>query len=221
VERRPLVAGALLLSLLVPAIAPAAVVSMSVDRPGCTGYTSGTGSCEAGSGTAVSVTWSLQTQESLNGYQLQIRWDPGELALTGAEQLYPDTGTPVAFTSEPSDPNASVASAFVLPSPAATMQLFRLHFAATPTGSDGQADLSWFAQGAGLSPASVVLENPGGAGIDFVPSGEPVPVPVAGRRGLFALALGILLAAAAGPGGALVRARRGHPPRGSGPRSAG
>jgi hypothetical protein len=194
VERRALLAGTLLTVAALALPAEAAIVAMSVDQQGCGGYTSGTGTCEVVPGSELSVTWALEAQETLNGYQLQIRWDPSELSLIRAVQLFPDTAPPVAWTVEPSDPNASVASAFRLPTPADTTLLFRLDFLAIPSGNDAKQDLWWFPQGAGLTPGSVALDNPAGAGIDF--TAVPIAVPSLSRWGSALLALALVALAA-------------------------
>ena len=162
---------AALLGLGYPGLADAAVVSMITDAPGCGTYATGVGTCTVSDG-SIAVTWALAAPESLNGYDFEIRWDAGELTLTGATQLYPDTATPLAFLEEPSDPNDSRALVISL-TPASTVSLFRLTFEAQPSAADGMADLWWFANGNGLAPGTVILENPSGAGIDM----RAVPVP--------------------------------------------
>lgn len=192
---------ALLLALgITSAQAGAAVISMDVDPPGCAGFVAGTGTCEVAPGTTLAVTWSLTAPELLNGYQLEIRWDPTELTLLGSTQLFPDSGTPVPFTQQPGDPSDSRASAFSF-DPQSTLGLFRVTFQASPAGGDGQPDVWWFPVGAGLSPAGVVLENPAGAAIDLTPTA--LGVPALGLLGGLALALGMLLG-----GLALARAAR-------------
>lgn len=184
-----LAAAALLLAgLAAPHAARAVVVSMTASPPACGGaVTAGTVACPVDAGSSLSLVFALDAATALNGYQLNLRWDPSELSLLGASQLFPDAGTPVAFTSAPGDPAASVASAFVFPDPAVTTLLFQLDFQATPAGDDGQPDVWWFPQGAGLSPGSVVLENPAGAALDVTPApvvpalpGALVPLLLAG-----------------------------------------
>jgi len=171
--------------------APAAAVDveMSVDVAGCTGYVSGVGVCDVTGQTQITITWTLSSQQTLNGYDLALSWDPGELTLLDTAQLYPDTATPFAWVVEPSDPLASTALVISLV-PGATTSLFALTFAVSASPADGQPDIVWSANGNGLSPASVVLDNPGGAGIDVTAVAPAVPaLPPAG---LVALALALL-----------------------------
>lgn len=179
-RRRALLLAAV---LCCPLAGPAAAVDVTIvtSAPGtsCPDVAEGTGTCEIAASTQFDVVWQLDSQQSLNGYDLEIRWDASELTLISATPLYPDTGSPVPFLEEPSNPDASSAVALSVVA-LDTTQLFSLRFEASPGASPDGPDLSWFANGNGLSPASVVLLDPGGGAWDFYDaSGMPV-VPVGG-----------------------------------------
>ena len=159
----------------------AAEIGLSAAQVGgptlCSGVSSGLGRCPApltGSVTQIAVTIALGAPAALNGYDLNVGWDPGELALLAAEQLYPDAqppGTiPFLVAPNPSNPTASEAVTLSLV-PYATTTLVRLTFQTTQAASqmagDCQADVWWTANGNGLSPAGVVLANPQGSAIDI------------------------------------------------------
>jgi hypothetical protein len=165
-------------------LADAAVVSMTTDAPDCGPYAAGVGTCTVGD-PSITVTWELDATASLNGYDFEIRWDPTELALTDAKQLHPDTGTPLAFLEAPSDPNDSRALVVSLTA-ASTMRLFELTFDVMPSAPDGMADVWWFANGNGLAPGTVILENPAGAGFDLATTDAmpPPAVPASSSWGL-------------------------------------
>lgn len=168
----------ILLGLGFARYADAATLELDASRPGCGGYTSGVGTCDVGDGIgSIDVTWQLQAAESLNGYDLVVHWDPNEVILAAASQLYPDTGAPLPWDSEP---NAPGDSAVVLSlTPATTTSLFRLTFTIQSLIHDEQADIWWTANGNGLSPGSVVLSNPSGSGVDLIaPSAVPTLMPL-------------------------------------------
>jgi len=205
--RTPPTAVIALLVLGLAARAGAVTVEIEPDEPGCGPYTAGVGACDVSARPSgqITVTWALDTQTTLNGYDFEVRWDAGELTLVSAEQLHPDTATPLSFVIEPSDPDDSRALVLSLTG-AFTKQLFRLTFELDRMAADGQADVSWFANGNGLSPGSVVLDNLAGAGIDF--DGGPDAVPVPGLRGVARMALGLGLGLAGATRARMRRERR-------------
>ena len=168
----------------------------------CSGVSTGVTQCIVAGGSTIDVTWSLSNQESLNGYDLEIRWNSSALTLLSASQLFPDTGIAEPWLVEPSDPDASSAVAISLVA-MPTTSLFRLSFEVASNALGGKQDLWWFPNGSGLSPGSVVLENSDGAGLDI----RTVEVPALGWLGW-----GILGATLAWPAAARLR-RRASPGR--------
>jgi hypothetical protein len=161
---------------------PAHAVIVSMQSPACVigNVTAGTAMCSAALGEIVDVTFALDSTESLAGYDLEIRWDATELTLVSATPLFPSSGTAEPFLLEPMDPTDSRATAFTIII-APTDSLFRLSFSVNAQAEASGDDLWWFPSGAGLSPATVVLENPGGAAIDFK---RAIPAPAMGPGGL-------------------------------------
>lgn len=147
----------------------------------CSGITAGVAACDATdlpSGEQVTVTLALDSQQNLNGYDLTFTWDDEELTLVSCENLYPDTqpGGTVPFLVSPCTANDPTGSDGITLSIVtfATTQLIQLTFELTAIpgcDTDGLADVSWSANGNGLSPGSVVLDNPAGASADL---GVPV-----------------------------------------------
>lgn len=172
---------------LVSGMASAAVVEMSVEGTACSGIDSGVQPCAVSFGQTVVVTWQLDQQTLLNGYNLELRWNPDELTLLGSTPLHPDTGTPAPFQEAPGDPADSAAFAIVFIAENTT-DLFQVSFQAHPASEPTGSDLLWFPNGNGLSPGSVVLENPAGAAIDFQRLVPPPEVPGLGPIGLCLLA---------------------------------
>jgi hypothetical protein len=183
---------ALLGGVLLTAAGPARAVTveLSTDVAGCTGYAAGLGLCNATGETQITVTWSLQSQTALTGYQLEVRWDPGELTLLQNTQLFPDTGVAGPFLIPPNDPNDSIVTAIIPPPAELTTALFSMTFSVDPDATvDAQADVAWFATNDGLSPRPpVMLENKLGSGID-VYIGPDVPAMDAHGVGLVGLLL--------------------------------
>jgi hypothetical protein len=143
--------------------------------PLCSGITGGVAECNVAgfAGANVTVTWSLSSAQTLNGYDLNVSWDPAELTLISADQLYPGSQAPntIPFlvAPNPADPVGSEAVALSLIA-YSTTPLFRATFQLADGPSlarDCTPDLTWSANGNGLAPASVVLGNPGGASIDL------------------------------------------------------
>jgi hypothetical protein len=162
------------------AAAPAHAVDVKFTAQGlagCTNVTSGVASCDtrlSEAGDQVTVTWSLTSTQTLNGFDFAISWDAEELTLLSCQMLYPDTQPPgtVPFFLSPcdaNDPEGSDATAVSSVGFQSTA-LFSLTFEMTDfvaCDTDGLADLTWTPYGNGLSPGSVVLTNPGGASADM------------------------------------------------------
>lgn len=160
--------------------APAGAVDVNVKfgtgLAGCTNVTSGLASCDArllDAGDLVTVTWSLSSAQTLNGYDFTITWDPEELTLFACDNLYPDTEAPGTedFLISPcdgADPEGSDAVALSLVG-FETTALFSLTFQVTEFATcdtDGLVDFAWTPNGNGLAPGEVHLLN-GGAGGDL------------------------------------------------------
>jgi hypothetical protein len=181
-------------------------IDMSVSADGevrCEGIVTGVVPCDltgVGFPREITVTWSLDSAQLLNGYDLNVQWDPGELTLLSSSQLLPDSEppdtNPFLVEPDPDDPQGSMAVVLLLES-FQTTALFRMTFAlAGSLPADGMADISWTPNGNGLSPAGVVLDNDDGAKIDvFVPE----PVPALGRVGWLLLAAALVTIGAAAP----------------------
>ncbi len=189
-------AGAALVLLLMqvlvqawPGLASGAEIQMSAP-PSCGPVSAGVASCLVVPGSLLDVTFALDAPESLNGYDLEVRWDDSELTLVSATQLHPDTGTPGPFLEEPSDPADSRAAVFEFDA-IETTQLFRLRFETSFGALDGQADLWWFPNNNGLAPASVTLENAAGAALDIGPIDEAIPALGPTSRTIVALLLAL------------------------------
>ena len=176
--------------LAVPGLASGAEIQMSAPLQGCGPVVSGIETCRVAPGSLLDVTFALDAAQSLNGYDLEIRWDASELTFVSATQLHPDTGTPGPFLEEPSDPADSRAAVFEFDAEQTT-QLFELRFQTAVGSLDGQADLWWFPNNDGLAPASVTLDNPSGAALDVGPTAEVIPVLGVASRGLVALLLAL------------------------------
>lgn len=159
--------------LAAPALGVDIVMDVDAGSVSCDGIAAGVGDCDV-SGQApnqVTVTWSLSSAQGLNGYDLFVSWDPDELALVGSSQLYPDSLPPdtVAFlvAPDPLDPDESSVLTLSLAN-VSTTSLFSVTFDVVGTlSADCEADVWWSASGSGLSPGTVLLENPGGAGVDL------------------------------------------------------
>ena len=157
---------------------PASAVDVALDistssETLCTGAVSGVTFCDLTDVAEgeVTATWSLSGPEILNGYDLRVSWDDEELELLSCEALYSDVSGAVSLLFDPcvtDDPSGSDVAAISLVG-LETTALFRMTFGLTDLAlcdTDGLADLSWTPNGAGLSPGSVVLTNPGGASVD-------------------------------------------------------
>ncbi len=166
-----------------PAAAVDATIEMSAESAVgslCSGVSSGTEFCSSlglASADQITVRWSIDDSITLNGYDVVVSWDDEELTLVSCEAIAPDPGDPSLFVVSPCDtgaPAGSDALAVTIGPGFTSTQLFSMTFALTAVAvcdTDGLADVSWSANGAGLSPASVVLQNPSGASIDI---GAPV-----------------------------------------------
>ena len=106
------------------------------------------------------------------GYDVSIGWDPNEVDLVSALQLAPDTGTPVPFNPSPVGglPTGSRAAALLGLAVVPTTLLFSVTFDVLIPITDDQPDVFVFlaeANGSGISPDSLSIDNPGGAGFDI------------------------------------------------------
>jgi hypothetical protein len=166
---------------------PAAALSLTLAGPTSGALTTGIGVESAAPSTQLSFTIGLDAATSINGYDVTIAWDPSELAFFSA--------TPVAGLAFGPGPNpgqsagtrvASLSLAGVL-----TTTLFSLTFDVLANTQDGLSDVQVLvdalANGSGISPGSLALANPTGAGIDVIPE------PASGA--LLALGLASLAAA--------------------------
>jgi hypothetical protein len=129
----------------------------------------------------------LDAQTAINGYDITLAWDPVELSFVNA---LPVIGLPFSAAPDPSQSGGTRVAAITL-TPRVTDALFVVTFDVLTLTRDGLADVSIFVDpirnGSGISPGSLSLANPGGAGIDMIP--EP------GSGALLALGLGGLGAA--------------------------
>jgi len=121
----------------------------------------------AGPGSEITFSVALDTSTPINGYDVTIAWDAGELAFLSATEL-----SGLGFDTAPLGVTAAgerVAS-FELSAVVATA-LFSVTFDVLPVAlQDGFADFSVFvgpANGSGLIPGAI--DNPAGVGYDVVP----------------------------------------------------
>lgn len=180
---RPLCALVLLLGLA----DGAAALSITLSGPGTGPLTSGTGSELALPGAQLAFLIGLDAATQINGYDVTLAWDATELALFSAS---PWVDLPFSSAPDPGGSSGSRVAAITL-SPTTTDLLFTVVFDVLAPLGDGLADVAVLVDagtnGAGISPGSLSLANPGGAGIDVVP--EP------GSGALLAVGLGLLGAA--------------------------
>lgn len=144
--------------------------------PICAGALAGVSDCDVSAVGDGQVVFTLSLDASyapVNGYDLTVAWDAAELTLLSCTALYPDSqplGT-VPFLLSPcdaADPSGSDAVALSIVG-FESQALLSLTFGLvepTAVGFDGLADIAWAPNGSGLSPGSLVLTNPAGAGID-------------------------------------------------------
>ncbi len=179
--------------------APAAAVNITLSGPTSGPVASGVGSEDAAGASQVTFTVAFDTETAITGYDVSVAWDPTEVALVAAQQLFPDTGAPGPFFVSPvgGDSAGSRVAAIAGFSPVPTMLLFGLTFDRLgASNADGAADVRVFldapTNGPGLSPGGVTLGNPLGAGIDLVAVHAPEPSTVvlvaAGLAGLLGAA---------------------------------
>jgi hypothetical protein len=170
-------------AVLLSAVAPAAHAAVNVriaattgGSPLCDGPLNGVSTCNPTPlvGNQITITWTLDAATSINGYDFNVAWDPTELTLLSSAQLFPGSQPPnnIPFTiaPNPADPEGSQAVALSLV-PFSTTTLLSMTFqraSTIPAECGVHADVEWSANGNGIAPGSVVLLNPGGAGIDFV-----------------------------------------------------
>jgi hypothetical protein len=175
--RTPLVISLAVCGLALAPTSHAVDIAMSVASGSttlCSGITGGVQKCSVSglAGGTITVTWSLTSAQTLNGYDLDVSWDPAELTLLSADQLYPDSQAPNSIpflvAPNPGDPAGSQAVVLSLVG-FPTTALFRATFQLGAAGvlpQDCAADIAWSANGNGLAPGSVVLTNPTGAAVD-------------------------------------------------------
>lgn len=175
------------LVLAVFAARAASALSLTVAGPSSGSLTSGIGVEVAAPDSQLTLAIGLDSAPTLNGYDVTIAWDAGELGFLSA--------TPVAGLAFSPAPNAGQSAgtrvASLSLSGVLTAALFSVTFTVLGNTQDGLPDFSVYvdalANGSGIAPGSLSLANPTGAGIDVIP--EP------GSHAL--LALGVLLVAAA------------------------
>lgn len=171
------------LAVVALAAAPAAAVSITVEVLDSGLLTSGVGSVDIAAYDELTVQFGLDAETGLTGYDLSVGWDPTELALISSQQLFPDTGSPGLFFVDPvgGDPTGSRVAAIAGFTPVATTLLFGLTFERLGgrVDPDSEADVWLFldpgANGPGLSPGGLVIDNPAGAGVDAWASHAPEP----------------------------------------------
>jgi hypothetical protein len=164
---------ALFLAFVAAAAGPARAVGIALAPP------------VLGPGSQIEFTVVLDAPTSINGYDLTIAWDPGELSFLSATEL-----TGLGFDDAPplvgADPAGERVAAFELTAVSAS-DLFSVLFDVLPGAlADGDSDFSVFvapANGSGLIPGAI--DDPAGIGYDVVP--EPCTGALLGL-GLIALA---------------------------------
>lgn len=165
-------------SLLMLVAGPAGALSITLAGPTSGPLAGGVG-LESAPGAQITFVVALDaTSVSLNGYDVSVAWDAGELAFVSALDL-----SGLGFDTAPvGAASAGERVAALELAPVVTGSLFQITFQVLGASVDGLADFSVFVDalqnGAGLAPGSLALANPSGAAID-------VPEPA----GLLALAL--------------------------------
>lgn len=175
------------LVLVVFAARSASALSLTLAGPTSGSLTSGIGAEVAAPATQISFAIGLDAAPTINGYDVTIAWDAGELGFLSA--------SPVAGLAFSPAPNAGLSAgtrvASLSLSGVQTAALFSVSFDVLGNSEDGLADFRVFvdalANGSGIAPGSLSLANPTGAGIDVIP--EP------GTHALLALGLGLVAAA--------------------------
>jgi hypothetical protein len=159
----------LALSSIPLAASPAAALSLTLAGPTSGPLTSGVGVEAAALATQLSFAIGLDAATAINGYDLTIAWDPGELAFLSA--------TPVPGLAFSPAPNGSQSTgtraASITLLAVQTDLLFSVSFDVLGNLPDGLVDFEVFVDaltnGSGIAPGSLSLANLGGAGIDVVP----------------------------------------------------
>lgn len=131
----------------------------------------------------------LDEPTAINGYDITLAWDPSELSFSYALSVL---AFPFAAAPDGSQSSGTRVASIRLTSFTASA-LFSVTFEPIALTGDGQADVWFFVDedlnGSGLSPGSLSLANPAGAGIDVVPEPD--------TAALFTLGLALLSAARA------------------------
>jgi len=147
----------------------AAGLSITVAGPSSGPLGAGTGSEPAVPGDELTFTVGLDAATSINGYDLTISWDPSELSFSSALEL---SGLGFDVAPVGSSPAGERVAAISLTAASSTA-LFQVTFGVVAVVPDGLSDFAVFvdpqANGSGIAPGSLSLENPGGAGLDVVP----------------------------------------------------
>lgn len=154
------------LSLLVtgPTTGPLAPGEVGIERPGV--------------GEILALQISLDQSVSLQGFDLLLTWDATELDLVAASDQ-----TGLGLDVVPGASGVSERIAAIEFTAVSAMALFELQFEVLAIVPDG-ADFSIVANGAGLAPASLVLDSPNSAVVEIP---EPAPLALLGLAGLLAL----------------------------------
>lgn len=120
-----------------------------------------------GPGSQITFTVALDASTSINGYDVTVAWDAGELSFLSATEL---SGLGFDVAPPGSIPAGERVATFELAAVSAT-DLFAVSFDILPgVLADGAYDFQVFvgpANGSGLIPGSI--DNPAGAGFDVVP----------------------------------------------------
>jgi hypothetical protein len=151
------------------AASPAAALSLTLAGPGSGPLSSGIGVEAAALASELSFEIGLDASTAINGYDVTIAWDAGELAFLAA--------TPVpglAFSPAPNGgQSGGTRAASITLSAVQTDLLFTVSFEVLGNLADGLADFEVFVDaltnGSGIAPGSLSLANPGGVGIDVIP----------------------------------------------------
>jgi len=192
----------MILAGLVLSLAPASwSLSITLSGPTVTDITSGVATEDVTDITQITFSVGLDAPTDINGYDLTLAWDPFELRLSSATPIWG-----FGFTRPPSELEyAGTRVAAILTSVMNASTLFSVTFDVLQAAAffdDGLPDVEIYVDpivnGEGISPGSLSISNPTGAGIDVVDFSPPTTstVPVLPPWGGLVLA-GLLLGAGA------------------------